>query len=100
MKSFHALTLLCAALYGALCRALYKALCRALCKASVGDLIDVLPVWRRFLLDIVGANEVDILIDYRAAFADQFDGISEIIAVVEVEINFVKKGDCFTSRTA
>jgi hypothetical protein len=32
----------------------------------------------------VGADGVDILINYRAASADQFDGISEIIAVVGV----------------
>jgi len=43
-----------------------------------------LPVRRRFLLNIAGANGVDILIDYRAASADQFDGISKIIAVVGV----------------
>jgi len=32
----------------------------------------------------VEAYGVDILIDYRAASADQFDGISEMVAVVEV----------------
>ena len=52
------------------------------------------PVRRRFLLDIVEAYGVDILINYRAASADQFSGISEIIAVVGVQINFVEKGDC------
>jgi len=50
---------------------------------GVGNLIiNILPIRRRFLLDIAGANGVDILIDYRAASADQFDGISKIIAVV------------------
>ena len=34
------------------------------------------------------------MIDYRAPSADQFDGISEVIAVVEVEINFIEEGDC------
>ena len=68
---------------------------------GVGNsIIDTSPVWRRFLLDIAGANGVDILIDYRAASADQFDGISEVIAVVEVEINFVEEGDCFTYKTS
>jgi len=52
---------------------------------GVGNLIvDTLPVWRRFLLNIAGADGVDIFIDYRAASADQFDGISEMIAVVGV----------------
>ena len=52
---------------------------------GAGDLIiNTLPVWRRFLLNIAGANRVDILIDYRAASADQFDGISKIVAVIEV----------------
>ena len=55
-------------------------------------------VRQRLLLDIAGADEVDILINYRAASADQFDGISKIMAVVEVEINFVEKGDCFTYK--
>jgi len=40
--------------------------------------------WWRFPLDIAGANEVDIFIDYRATSADQFNGISEIISVVGV----------------
>ena len=44
--------------------------------------MDESPVWRRFLLDIAGANRVDIFINYRAASADQFNGISKIIAVV------------------
>ena len=62
---------------------------------GVGDLIiNTLPVWWRFLLDIAGADEVDIFIDYRAASTDQFDDISKMMAVVEVEINFVEKGDC------
>jgi hypothetical protein len=38
---------------------------------GAGDLIvSILPVRRRFLLDIAGDNRVDILIDYRAASAD------------------------------
>jgi hypothetical protein len=37
------------------------------------------------------AYRVDILIDYRAVSADQFNGISKIIAIVGVQINFVKK---------
>ena len=41
----------------------------------------------------MGADRVDIFINYRAASIDQFDGISKIIAIVEVEINFVKKGN-------
>ena len=50
---------------------------------GLGNLIiNILPVRRRFLLNIKGANRVDILIDYRAASADQFNGISKIIAVV------------------
>ena len=40
------------------------------------------------------------MIDYRAASADQFDGISEVIAVVEVEINFVEEGDYSTYKTS
>ena len=44
--------------------------------------MDESPVWRRFLLDIAEANRVDIFINYRAASADQFNGISKIIAVV------------------
>jgi len=52
---------------------------------SVDDLIiNTLPVRRRFLLDIMGADGVDILINYRAAFADQFDSISKMIAVIGV----------------
>ena len=62
------------------------------------SIVDTSPVWRRFLLDIAGADEVDIFIDYRAASADQFDGISMIMAVVEVEINFVEKGNCSTYK--
>jgi len=50
---------------------------------GVGNsIINILPVWWRFLLNIAEADRVDILIDYRAASADQFDGISKIIAVV------------------
>ena len=63
---------------------------------GVSDLIvDILLVWQYFLLNITGANKVDIFINYRAVSADQFNGISIIIAVVEVEINFVEKGNCF-----
>ena len=52
---------------------------------GVGNLIiDILPVRWRFLLDIVGANRVDIFIDYRAASTDQFNGISKMIAAVGV----------------
>jgi hypothetical protein len=53
-------------------------------RLSVGDSIDATPVRRRFLPDIVEAYGVDILIDYRAASADQFGGISEVIAVMGV----------------
>ena len=50
---------------------------------GVGNsIINTSPVQRRFLFDIAGANRVDILINYRAASADQFNGISKIIAVV------------------
>ena len=62
---------------------------------GAGDLIiNTLPVWRYFLFNITGADKVDIFINYRAASADQFDNISKMMAVVEVEINFVEKGDC------
>jgi len=38
---------------------------------GVGNLIiNILPIRRRFLFDITGANRVDILIDYKAASAD------------------------------
>jgi len=38
---------------------------------GVGNLIvDILPVWRRFLFNIAGANGVDILINYKAASVD------------------------------
>ena len=38
---------------------------------GVGNLIiNILPIWQRFLLNIARANRVDILIDYRAASAD------------------------------
>ena len=47
-------------------------------------IINTLLVWRRFLLNIAGANRVDIFINYRAASTNQFDGISEIIAVMGV----------------
>ena len=53
------------------CKAsVYRALYKASRRPSVCDLIDVSPVQRRFLLDIVEAYRVDILIDYRAASAD------------------------------
>ena len=58
------------------------------------SIIDISPVQWRFLLNITGADEVDILINYRATSADQFNGISKIIAIIGVEINFVKEGDC------
>ena len=52
---------------------------------GVGNLIiDISPVRRRFLLNIAGANRVEIFIDYRAASADQFDGISKMIAAMGV----------------
>ena len=52
---------------------------------GVGNLIiDTSPVRRRFLLNIAEADGVDILIDYRAASTDQFDGISKMIAVMGV----------------
>ena len=38
---------------------------------GVGNLIvNALPVWRRFLPDITGADGVNIFINYRAASAD------------------------------
>ena len=50
---------------------------------GVGNLIvNILPIWRRFLLNIMGADGVDILIDYRAASVNQFNGIFKIIAVM------------------
>jgi len=50
---------------------------------GVGNLIiNISPIQRRFLFNITGANRVDILINYRAASADQFNSISKIIAVV------------------
>ena len=68
---------------------------------GAGDLIvNTSPVQQRFLLNIAGANGVDILIDYRAVSADQFDSISKVIAVVEVEINFVEESDCSTYKTS
>jgi hypothetical protein len=52
---------------------------------GLGDsLINPLPIRRRFLLDIAGADKVDIFTDYRAGSADQFDGIFEMRAVVGV----------------
>ena len=62
---------------------------------GVGNLIvNILPIQRRFLLNIAGANKVDIFIDYRAASTDQFNSISEMIATIGVQINFVEKGNC------
>ena len=63
-------------------------------------IINISPVQRRFLVNITGANEVDIFINYRAASADQFNGISKIMAVVEVKINFIEKGDCSIYKTS
>ena len=38
---------------------------------GVGNLIiNILSIWWRFLLNIVGANRVDILFNYRAASVD------------------------------
>ena len=52
---------------------------------GVGNsIVNTSPVWRRFLLNIAGADRVDIFINYKTASADQFDGISEMIAVVGV----------------
>ena len=52
---------------------------------GVGNLIvDISPIRRRFLLDIAGANRVEIFINYRAASIDQFNSISEIIATIGV----------------
>ena len=57
---------------------------------GLGNLIiNILPIRRRFLLNIAGANRVDILINYRAASTDQFNGISKIIAIIGGKINFV-----------
>ena len=63
-------------------------------------IINTSPVWQRFLVNITGANKVDIFINYKAASADQFDSISKIIAVMEVEINFVEKSNCSTYKTS
>ena len=38
----------------------------------------------RSVLNIAGADGVDVFIDYRAASADQFNGISKIIAIMRV----------------
>jgi len=52
---------------------------------GVGNsIINILPVRWRFLLNIAEANRADVLIDYRAASADQFNGISKMIAVIGV----------------
>jgi len=47
-------------------------------------IINILLVQWRFLLNIVGANRVDIFINYKAAFKDQFNSIFEIIAIIKV----------------
>ena len=39
-----------------------------------------MPIYWHFLLNIAGANRVEILIDYKAASMDQFNGIYKIIA--------------------
>ena len=50
---------------------------------GVGNLIiNTLPIQRHFLLNIAGANRVDILINYKATSADQFNSISKIIAII------------------
>jgi len=46
--------------------------------------MNTLLIWRRFLLNIIGANKVDILINYRVASTNQFNNISKIIAVMGV----------------
>jgi hypothetical protein len=52
---------------------------------GVGNsIINTSPVRWRFLLNIAGANRVEIFINYRAASADQFDSISKIIAAIGV----------------
>ena len=52
---------------------------------GLGDsIINPLPIRQRFLLDIAGADRVDISIDYGAGSTDQFDGIFEMRAVVGV----------------
>ena len=47
-------------------------------------IINILPIWRRFLLNIMGANRVDIFINYKTASIDQFNSIFKIIAVIGV----------------
>ena len=59
---------------------------------GVGNsIINILPIRRRFLLNIAGANRVDILIDYRTTSIDQFNGISKIIAIIGGRLISFKK---------
>ena len=68
---------------------------------GAGDLIiNTSPIRRHFLLNITGANRVDILINYRATSTDQFNGISEMVAIIEVWINFIKEGNCSIYKTS
>ena len=64
------------------------------------SIVNTSLVQQYFLLNITGANRVEIFINYRAASADQFNSISEIIAAIEVQINFVKKGDYSIYKTS
>ena len=48
------------------------------------SIIDISPVWQRFLLNITEADGVNIFINYRAASADQFNCIFKIIAIIGV----------------
>jgi len=44
-------------------------LTNAMFAIGVGNLIiNISPIWWRFLLDIARANKIDIFIDYRAGF--------------------------------
>ena len=47
-------------------------------------IINISPVWRRFLLNITEADGVDIFINYKTASAGQFNNISKIIAIIGV----------------
>ena len=52
---------------------------------GVGNsIINILPVQRHFLLNIIRADGVDIFINYKATSTNQFNNISEIIAVIGV----------------
>ena len=55
------------------------------------SIINILPIRRRFLLNIAGANRVDILIDYRTTSIDQFNSISKIIAIIGGRLISFKK---------